>query len=226
MIKALLAILLLGSALVGCSPATGQQDQLPGSALNDPADPLRLSEPRAIRIPSIKVDYTDDWAPLGIQGAQRFPNSQDKTVVPVTSAKGEIEVPALDKPMQPGWFCPTGSPVCGAPTPGDLGPAVVLAHINGKGKQGLFAKLADIKKKDTVEIDRSDGETARFEVYEVQILKKKTFPTQKVYGDTTGPELRLITCGPGKLVTLPDGTRSYENQTIIYAKLLEIKPTV
>lgn len=223
MIKALLAILLLGSALVGCSSTTGQQDQLSETA---PATPFNGPEPLTLEIPSIKVATTDKWAPLGIQGEYRFPGSADKQKVPVSSAAGEIEVPPLDNPMQVGWYCPAGVPMCGAPTPGDLGPAVVVGHINGKGKQGVFQHLANVKKKDQVKVTRHDGMTATFEVYEVQVLKKKAFPTKKVYGDTAKPELRLITCGPGKLLTLPDGTRSYENQTIVYAKLLEIKPTV
>ena len=32
-------------------------------------------------------------------------------------------------------------------------------------------------------------------VYAVRLYPKNAFPTLKVYGNTRGPELRLITCG-------------------------------
>jgi hypothetical protein len=39
------------------------------------------------------------------------------------------------------------------------------------------------------------------------------FPTDAVYGDTAGPELRLITCGG----TFDRATHSYRDNVIVYA---------
>ena len=40
-----------------------------------------------------------------------------------------------------------------------------------------------------------DGQTIVFETYSVALYAKATFPTQKVFGYTSWPTLRLITCG-------------------------------
>ncbi|MFD9033346.1 sortase domain-bontaining protein [Streptomyces sp. NPDC059567] len=48
---------------------------------------------------------------------------------------------------------------------------------------------------DAIEAGRADGSTTFFEVRETQPVDKKDFPTNKVYGKTDRPELRLITCG-------------------------------
>ena len=40
-----------------------------------------------------------------------------------------------------------------------------------------------------------DGAKRVFEVYDVVSAPKTAFPTDRVYGDTPTPELRLITCG-------------------------------
>ena len=44
------------------------------------------------------------------------------------------------------------------------------------------------------EITRDAGRVLTFEAYRVDQVRKDTFPTKRVYGNTTGPELRLITC--------------------------------
>lgn len=161
--------------------------------------------PTALRIPSIKVDASD-WQMVGVDKDQA------------------IEVPSVKTPQKLGLYCPTWKATketCGAPIPGARGPAVVLGHVNGGGKNGVFAHLAEVKSGDVVEIDRSDNRTVRFRVDRVQIVKKSEFPSKSVYSDTSGAELRLITCGGGdnRLETLPDGTRSYVNQTIVFASL-------
>ena len=51
---------------------------------------------------------------------------------------GELEVPPLVNPKQASWYD-------GSPSPGTLGPAVILGHINGDGKPGIFYKLKDVK---------------------------------------------------------------------------------
>lgn len=208
-----LSVLLLGLALTACG--SGAEQQAPSAQA-----PNVQVQPTVLRIPSIGVD-AQNFIRVGLQG-------------PDEKEPGAVQVPDVKQPMLLGWYCPTwpqGDPNktgrCGAPAPGDTGPAVLLGHINGGGNDGVFAKLAQVKKGDTVEVLRDDRYTAVFKVTEVEVIKKAKFPTVKVYGDTSGAELRLITCGGGdnELVTLPDGTHSYVNQTIVYAQLTELKPT-
>ena len=46
-----------------------------------------------------------------------------------------------------------------------------------------------------VEIYRSNGTIALFRVSETVMVLKDEFPTDQVYGPTSEPTLRLITCG-------------------------------
>ncbi|GAB3158052.1 hypothetical protein GCM10027258_68410 [Amycolatopsis stemonae] len=119
-----------------------------------------------------------------------------------------IEVPPVDQPLQAGWYEYS-------PTPGEVGPAVILGHIDGNHQKGIFWRLRDLKPGDPVHVDRADGHTLTFEVTKVDQIAKKEFPTEAVYGNTTQPELRLITCG-GKYDA---ANRNYLDNVIVYAKL-------
>jgi LPXTG-site transpeptidase (sortase) family protein len=124
------------------------------------------------------------------------------------NADKSIQVPPTDDPMQAGWYK-------FGPTPGDTGPAVILGHIDGDKKQGIFWKLHDVKVGDQVQVGRQDGKTVTFVVDKVGQVAKNTFPTDAVYGNTPDPELRLITCGGA----FDASTGHYLDNFIVYAKL-------
>lgn len=196
--KRLIAVAALALVLAGCGPTAPGPDQASESvppSLGQRAEVV----PLGIRVPAIGLDNRQ-FMQVGLAG------------------DGTLEVPPLSQPQLIGWFRYS-------PVPGDTGPAVLAAHVNANGHPGAFTSLAKVKAGDTVEVDRSDRRTAVFTVTKVDILRKVEFPTQAVYGDTPNPQLRLITCGPGALQTLPNGRRSYVNQTIVYAALKELRPT-
>jgi len=200
------AVVLTGCDLGGAYSSVPAELAAPGGAQPLPATVPAAPgvTPTALRIPSIKVNASD-WQMVGVDKDQA------------------IEVPSVKTPQKLGLYCPTWKATketCGAPIPGARGPAVVLGHVNGGGKNGVFAHLAEVKPGAVVELDRSDGKTVRFRVDRVQIIAKKAFPTKDVYSDTAGSELRLVTCGPGALETLPNGQRSYVQQTIVFASLV------
>lgn len=87
-----------------------------------------------------------------------------------------------------GWFR-------GSAAPGDVGPTVIAGHVDSYKGPGIFFHLDDLKPGDLVTVGRSDGRTFRYRVTDVLIVPKTEFPTDRVYGPTPGPELRLITCG-------------------------------
>lgn len=101
-----------------------------------------------------------------------------------------------------------------SPTPGERGPAVLLGHVNATdGGPGVFADLRALKPGDIIEIAREDGTTARFAVDRGEQYPKDNFPTLKVYGNTEGSELRLITCDGYD----PD-TGEFDDNYVVYAK--------
>ncbi|KRF05179.1 peptidase C60 sortase A and B [Arthrobacter sp. Soil782] len=122
---------------------------------------------------------------------------------------GSLEVPP-DGPGAPAsWYNQS-------PTPGERGPAVLLGHVNATGGgPGVFADLRALKAGDLIEVKREDGSIATFAVTKGEQYPKDDFPTQKVYGNTEGAELRLITC---------DGydpeTGLFDDNYVVYAELV------
>ena len=83
-----------------------------------------------------------------------------------------------------------------SPTPGVLGPAIIVGHVDSAhGGPSVFFRLGELHPRDLVRVTRHDGTTAVFSVERVQRFAKRAFPTQMVYGNTDHPALRLITCG-------------------------------
>jgi sortase (surface protein transpeptidase) len=102
------------------------------------------------------------------------------------NADGTMEVPR-DYDLA-GWFT-------GGPMPGEDGPAVISGHVDSKSGPAVFYRLRDLRRGDTVRVQRADGVWLAFEVTGTARYAKAAFPTDAVFGPVTGPVLRLITCG-------------------------------
>lgn len=172
--------------LVGCSAEPAGPP--PSSRTSQHDTTADAVDPAEVSIP--KIDATSSLVGLGLD--------DDQTV----------RVPPVDRPRQAGWFT-------GAPRPGEVGPAVILGHVNGGGQAGIFARLHELGAGDQVRVTRVDGSVLTFTVARVDQVSKDSFPTEEVYGDTEGPELRLITCGG----EFDSGAHSYEDNVIVYATL-------
>ncbi|BDO42245.1 class F sortase [Cellulomonas sp. NTE-D12] len=84
----------------------------------------------------------------------------------------------------------------GGPTPGQLGAAVIAAHVDGKSGPAVFYRLGELTPGALVHVTRQDGTVATFTIDTVARYPKAQFPTQLVYGSATSrAEIRLITCG-------------------------------
>lgn len=123
-------------------------------------------------------------------------------------ADGTMEVPPDGRTT--GWYTE-------APTPGERGPAVLAAHVDWNHEKGVFYDLRELKPGDEVTVDRKDGISATFRVARVAQYPKDKFPTEEVYGDVEGPQLRLITCGGD---FNPDA-KSYRDNIVVYADLMK-----
>lgn len=123
-------------------------------------------------------------------------------------ADGALEVPGKNHYDQAAWYT-------GSPTPGERGPAVIEGHLDDVGSTpSVFFDLAKLETGDRITVTRADHRKARFTVYRVDRYAIDDFPTDAVYGDTPGSELRLITCG-GALNS--DG--HHKDNAVVYAKL-------
>ncbi len=99
------------------------------------------------------------------------------------SPDGTLAVPPYDKA---GWFVH-------GPRPGERGPAVIAAHVDSRTGPAVFYRLRDLAPGDEVRVEYPDGALA-FVVRSADRFPKSAFPTAEVYGPTSYPELRLITC--------------------------------
>jgi len=197
LVVALLAALVVVLALTlggGPEPSTAQPPPAQPVAVDpEPASgeiaALPKSDPVSIDIP--KIGAHSSLIPLGV------------------NADNTIQVPPVSTPLQAGWYTY-------APTPGEVGPAVVLGHVDGNHQKGIFYRLKELTAGDRVSIARADGTTALFEVTKVHQVPKQEFEKEGVYDDTAGPELRLITCGG----VFDRSAHNYVDNIVVYARLI------
>jgi len=188
-----LSILLLG--LLGgyganvpisiATPRTSSPSTAEASATTAPAS-IRKSPPTRVQIPAIGVNST--LVGLGL------------------NPDGTMEVPVDGRAA--GWYTQ-------APIPGEQGPAVIAAHVDWEGEEGVFYHLSRLQPGDEVVVQRRDESTAHFVIDKVAEYPKSEFPTGQVYGDLTYPRLRLITCGGD----LNRKAHSYLDNIVVYAHL-------
>jgi hypothetical protein len=130
---------------------------------------LGRSVPVSIDIPSIHVDA--NVIPLGLN-----PN-------------GTVAVPPLSTPMVAGWYDK-------GPTPGQPGAAAILGHVDAaKVGPAVFYELGNMRPGAKIFVRLRSGRIAIFETYSIVLFPKAKFPTDRVFGYTSWPTLRLITCG-------------------------------
>ncbi len=150
--------------------------------------------PVRLNIPSVDIDAEFE-SPLGLQ------------------RNNEIEVP---RSYQTVAYYKYG------PIPGEVGPAVVLGHVDSYQGPAVLWNLRKVRAGDDIFIVRDDGSTAVFRVEKLSFPSQDAFPTEEVYGDIEYAGLRLITCS-GKY---DKGKMRYSNNLIVYARLVEIREIV
>jgi sortase (surface protein transpeptidase) len=139
--------------------------------------------PTNIRIPVIKVNTT--IVPLTLDGARH------------------LEAPTSFS--QVGWYAE-------GTAPGDTGPAVLAGHYDNTISGTVFYRLRQLKPGDLVQVRRG-GRWLDFTVVASGEYSKQDFPTERVYGPTPDPQLRLITCGG----TFNGTIGSYDDNIVVYA---------
>jgi LPXTG-site transpeptidase (sortase) family protein len=162
----------------------------PPRLTHDPrARALARSIPVSVRIPAIGVS-----APVQEVG-------QD--------ADGSVQVPPLANHNLTGWYEY-------GPTPGQSGNSVILGHVDSATGISVFYYLRYLHAGNKIYVTLADGQVATFAVDGLQKVAKDAFPTASVYGNSSYPSLRLITCGG----TFDEATGHYLDNIIVYAHLI------
>jgi sortase (surface protein transpeptidase) len=150
--------------------------------------PLPASVPTAISIPAVNIDANIMTVGQASDGSIQMP-------------------PILD--WITGWYKYS-------PTPGQIGPAVIVGHVDNYKNISVFWRLRYLQPGDDIYITRADGSTVHFKVTELEQFDQASFPTAEVYGNINYPGLRLITCGG----TFSTATESYNQNTVVFATMV------
>ena len=146
--------------------------------------PAGLAEPVRVAVPSVGIDA--GLIPLGLE------------------PDGSLEVPSDYGTA--GWYVD-------GPEPGEPGPAVIAGHVDSHTGPAVFFRLRDVQPGAAIDVTLADGSTQRFAVEAVERHPKGAFPTERVYGPTDGPALRLVTCGG----PFDREARSYLDNVVVFA---------
>jgi LPXTG-site transpeptidase (sortase) family protein len=190
------------SAAVAADPTTSTTSESPGPGATVPGRTSATSAPEASAVEAVP--------PVALPASVRIPaiDVQSELITLGLNPDGTLAVP------QPGPDYDKAAWFDGSPRPGELGPAVIEGHVDSAANgPSVFYRLGELAVGDRVEVTRVDGTAVAFEIYEVRVVPKDDFPTLDVYGNTEGPELRLITCGG----PFDSAAGSYEDNVVVFA---------
>jgi sortase (surface protein transpeptidase) len=128
-----------------------------------------------------------------------------------TYPDGSMELPS--DPAVAGWYTL-------GPTPGALGPAVIIGHVTWNREPAVFFRLGALRPGDLVRVARTNGKDAVFAVSRIARFDKTHFPTQAVFGGIDHAGLRLITCGGA----YDAGAHRYLDNVVVFASLVGHRP--
>ena len=192
----------MGSVLIAVPTAgalsadtTGQSDR------REPGGATRLMEPRApTEVPGAGPTESVEPGRIFIEA---IGVSADVEAVGLAT-DGTLGIPTDVATV--GWFA-------GGSRPGEMGPAVMVGHVDSVDGPAVFARLSELRVGDLVSVENGDGSSLAFTVSAVTRHPKQSFPTDAVYGPTPDAELHLITCG-GRY----DRDDGYADNVVVTAK--------
>lgn len=124
---------------------------------------------------------------------------------------GTVQVPT--DIQQPGWYRL-------GPTPGQVGSAVILGHVDSYQGPAVFYNLRALVAGDQVNVTLADGVVAEFQVSSVSQYLKTQFPGQQIYASQGFSALQLVTCGGA----FDSSTGHYLSNIVVYTSLVKVIP--
>jgi LPXTG-site transpeptidase (sortase) family protein len=123
---------------------------------------------------------------------------------------GAVQVPS--EWQEPGWYRL-------GPTPGQLGAAVILGHVDSVTGPAVFFHLGALRPGEMVNVTLADGVVAHFVVDAVDVYPKSSFPARSVYEASPGrATLQLVTC-TGEFDA---STHHYLSNLVVYTSLSSV----
>jgi sortase (surface protein transpeptidase) len=176
--------------VLSAPPASAASAAAPASHKAAPKFPtIPTSRPVRLRIPAISINTA-----VGTLGLQ--PDHQ-------------VMVPTSTHVVD--WYID-------GPTPGRVGSAVMLGHVDSYLGPGTFFYLKLLKTGDAITVTLADGIVTHFTVTKVVEYAKASFPDRLVYGSHGIRGLQLVTCGG----TFDHETGHYESNIVVFSHLVSV----
>lgn len=122
---------------------------------------------------------------------------------------GAVEVPETTHTV--GWFDR-------GVTPGQVGSAVILGHVDSYLGPGVFFELKTLRADDLITVILADGTVTRFRVTKVLQFAKTSFPDELVFGSHGVRSLQLVTCGG----PFDESTGHYLANVVVFSRLVSV----
>jgi len=161
------------------------------STVKAPAKIPAIAKSRPVQLTIAKIGVNTEVGTLGLQ-----PDHQ-------------IMVP--DNTHTVGWYKD-------GPTPGEIGSAVILGHVDSTLGPGIFFYLKSLQAGDRVKLVLADGTITNFVVSKVVQYSKSNFPDRLVYGSHGTRSLQLVTCGGA----FDHATGHYESNIVVFSHLVSV----
>jgi hypothetical protein len=117
--------------------------------------------------------------------------------IPAIGVSARLTVLGLNSNGSPqvpsSWYVPGWYKL--GPSPGQLGSAVILGHVDSVAGPAVFYQLSSVKVGNRVIVKLADGKTVHFAVIGLREYLKSKFPDKYVYGPRPYSALQLVTCG-------------------------------
>ncbi|MEV6317983.1 class F sortase [Streptomyces sp. NPDC051776] len=200
------AVVLLGFWFWGRGITDGPDIPVPGTG-----NAAAVDRPGGPQLPAA-------YAPLTPARPERLVIRTAGVLAPVVErgldAQGAVDPPPFSTPGQVGWYG-------GGPTPGAVGTALLVGHVDTHTSPAVFHRLGSVKPGARVSVARADGSIAEFTVESVDIFTKNRFDPRRVYGPRKShrAELRLITCGG----TYDPKRHTYSANVVVSAYLTAVR---
>ena len=177
------------------------------------AGPVRHHPEAAVRAATVTVPTTTVPAPAAV--ARSVPVAVRIPALGLAvwltqlglNPNGTVVVPT--SVQVPGWFSP-------GPSPGQIGSAVILGHVDSYKGPGVFFQLRTLQPGNQIDVNLADGVVATFKVTSVVQYQKTAFPDQQVYGSNGSSQLQLVTCGGA----FDSQTGHYLSNIVVYSSFV------
>lgn len=166
-----------------------------------------------LSVPEIGIRQTEAQpvpAEVGMPVRMEIPSiNVDAPIMPVGLVEdGKMDVP--EHPADVGWYKL-------GPLPGQKGNAVLDGHLDIGQTPGVFFNLKHIQPGDIIRVTDHLGTVRSFRVRESVVYHVNDAPMEKIFGQTGGRHLNIITCAG----IWRQNLNHYDKRLVVFTDLIE-----